>query len=136
MKKFRSDRRRRINLVVFALLLCSVIVSNPSYAQVSIEDQYRQMGGLAGLVDLCFQTRELESLLFKQVGNVFFSNPELGRQMVNLLTLYFAFYDKAQSERVMWNTGSQSFNTVPFTCSDEDKVRIKSFEDLSVEAMK
>ena len=136
MKNFQSARRGRKNLLVFVLLLWAVIVSSPSYTQVSAEDQYRQIGGLAGLVDLCFQTRELESVVFKRVGNVFYSNPELGRQMVNLLTLYFAFYDEAQSKQLMWNTTSQSYNRVPWTCSDEDKVTIKAMEDLAVKAWK
>ena len=72
-------------LTIFYLLAFTKIV----YAQGSAVDQYRQMGGIVGLTETCFKTNNLEIILFKQVGQVFFSQPQMGLMMTQLLTAYF-----------------------------------------------
>ena len=47
------------------------IISTPLYSQGNPEDQYRQMGGIVGLTEMCFGTNDLETVLFQQVGNFF-----------------------------------------------------------------
>ena len=104
------------------------IISIPLYSQGNPEDQYRQMGGVVGLTEICFGTKDLETVLFQQVGNVFYTSPEMGRVMFELLYVYFESYEVAKSEKVIWNGTQQAYNTNTFDCSEENKTLIKSFE--------
>ena len=104
------------------------IISKPLYSQGNPEDQYRQMGGVVGLTEICFGTKDLETVLFQQVGNVFYTSPEMGRVMFELLYVYFESYEVAISEKVIWNGTQQAYNTNTFDCSEENKTLIKSFE--------
>ena len=116
------------NLIIATLLLCTTIISTPLYSQGNPEDQYKQMGGVVGLTEICFGTKDLETVLFQQVGNVFYTRPEMGRVMFELLYLYFESYEVAKSEKVIWNGTQQAYNTNTFDCSEENKTLIKSFE--------
>ena len=60
----------KLFLVLFTLSTFSKVV----YAQGSAVDQYRQMGGIVGLTEVCLKTNNLEIALFKQVGQVFLVN--------------------------------------------------------------
>ena len=116
------------NLIIATLLLCMSIISTPLYSQGNPEDQYRQMGGVVGLTEMCFGTKDLETLLFQQVGNVFYTSPEMGRVMFELLYVYFESYEVAKSEKVIQNGIQQAYNTNNFDCSEENKTLLKSFE--------
>ena len=116
------------NLIIATLLLSTMIISKPLNSQGNPEDQYRQMGGVVGLTEICFGTKDLETVLFQQVGNVFYSSPEMGRVMFELLYVYFESYEVAKSEKVIWNGTQQAYNTNTFDCSEENKTLIKSFE--------
>ena len=116
------------NLIIATLLFCMTIISTPLYSQGNPEDQYKQMGGVVGLTEICFGTKDLETVLFQQVGNVFYTSPEMGRVMFELLYVYFESYEVAKSEKVIWNGTQQAYNTNTFDCSEENKTLIKSFE--------
>ena len=116
------------NLIVATLLFCMTIISTPLYSQGNPEDQYRQMGGVVGLTEMCLGRKDLETVLFQQVGNVFYTSPEMGRVMFELLYVYFESYEVAKSEKVIWNGTQQAYNTNTFDCSEENKTLIKSFE--------
>ena len=53
------------NLIIASLLFCIAIISKPLYSQGNPEDQYRQMGGVVGLTEICFGTKDLETVLFQ-----------------------------------------------------------------------
>ena len=116
------------NLMIATFLFCMTVISTPLYSQGNPEDQYRQMGGVVGLTEICFGTKDLETVLFQQVGNVFYASPEMGRVMFELLYVYFESYEVAISEKVIWNGTQQAYNTNTFNCSEENKTLIKSFE--------
>ena len=124
------------HFIIGTLLLCITIISRPSYSQGNPEDQYRQMGGVVGLTELCFKTKELETALFQQVGNVFYTSPEMGRVMFELLYVYFDSYEVAKSKKVIWNGTQQAYNTNTFDCSEENKTLIKSFEQQLIAGLK
>ena len=124
------------NLIIATLLLCMTIISTPLYSQGNPEDQYRQMGGVVGLTEMCFGTKDLETLLFQQVGNVFYTSPEMGRVMFELLYVYFESYEVAKSEKVIWNGTQQAYNTNTLDCSEENKTLIKSFEQQLIAGLK
>ncbi len=116
------------NLMIATFLFCMTVISTPLYSQGNPEDQYRQMGGVVGLTEMCFGTKDLETVLFQQVGNVFYSSPEMGRVMFELLYVYFESYEVGKSEKVILNGTQQAYNTNTFDCSEENKTLIKSFE--------
>ena len=124
------------SIIIATLLLCMTITSKPLYSQGNPEDQYRQMGGVVGLTEICFGTKDLETVLFQQVGNVFYTSPEMGRVMFELLFVYFESYEVAKREKVIWNGTQQAYNTNTFDCSEDNKTLIKSFEQQLIAGLK
>ena len=124
------------NLIIAVLLLYMSIITKPLYSQGDPEDQYRQMGGVVGLTEICFGTKDLETVLFQPVGNVFYSSPEMGRVMFELLYVYFESYEVAKSEKVIWSETQKAYNTNTIDCSEENKTLIKSFEQQLIAGLK
>ena len=115
----------KISTIIFLVLFSSKNV----YAQGSADDQYKQMGGIAGLTEVCFKTKNLELALFKQVGQLFYTQPEMGQMMFGLLYSYFDAKSVAVEKKVVWNGTTQSYNKKQFDCNNAaDKKLIKQFE--------
>ena len=119
----------KIYLKLILLFLYFLVSSKNVYAQGSADDQYRQMGGIAGLTEVCFKTKNLELALFKQVGQLFYTQPEMGQMMFGLLYSYFDAKSVAMEKKVVWNGTTQSYNKKQFDCNNSaDKKLIKQFE--------
>ena len=115
----------KISIIIFLVLFLSKNV----YAQGAAADQYKQMGGIAGLTEVCFKTKNLELALFKQVGQLFYTQPEMGQMMFGLLYSYFDAKSVAMEKKVVWNGTTQSYNKKQFDCNNAaDKKLIKQFE--------
>ena len=111
---------------VFIIFL---VFSKNVIAQDAATNQYKQMGGITGLTELCYKTKNLELTLIKQIGQLFYTQPEMGEMMFGLL---YAFYDAkavAMEKKVIWNGTTQSYNKKQFDCNNAaDKKLIKQFE--------
>ena len=119
----------KIYLKLILLFLYFLVSSKNVYAQGSADDQYRQMGGIAGLTEVCFKTKNLELALFKQIGQLFYTQPEMGQMMFRLLYSYFDAKSVAMEKKVVWNGTTQSYNKKQFDCNNAaDKKLIKQFE--------
>ena len=115
----------KISAIIFLVLFLSKTV----YAQGAVADQYKQMGGIAGLTEVCFKTKNLELALFKQIGQLFYIQPEKGQMMFGLLYSYFDAKSVAMEKKVVWNGTAQSYNKKQFDCNNAaDKKLIKQFE--------
>ena len=119
----------KIYLKLFPFLVIFFLLSKNVYAQGSTADQYKQMGGIAGLTEVCFKTKNLELALFKQIGQLFYTQPEMGEMMFGLLYSYFDSKSVAMEKKVIWNGTTQSYNKKQFDCNNAaDKKLIKQFE--------
>ena len=119
----------KIYFKLFPILVIFLLLSKNVYAQGSAADQYKQMGGIAGLTEVCFKTKNLELALFKQVGQLFYTQPEMGQMMFGLLYSYFDAKSVAMEKKVVWNGTMQSYNKKQFDCNNAaDKKLIKQFE--------
>ena len=105
--------KRYFIIKLFLVLFTFSTYTKVVYAQGFAVDQYRQMGGIVGLTEVCFKTNNLEIALFKQVGQVFFSQPQMGLTMTQLLNVYFESKEVAKSKKVIWNGSTQSYNKRP-----------------------
>ena len=115
----------KISIIIFLVLFLSKNV----FAQGAAVDQYKQMGGIAGLTEVCFKTKNLELTLFKQIGQLFYTQPEMGQMMFGLLYSYFDAKSVAMEKKVVWNGTTQSYNKKQFDCNNAaDKKLIKQFE--------
>ena len=115
----------KISIIIFLVLFLSKNV----FAQGAAVDQYKQMGGIAGLTEVCFKTKNLELTLFKQIGQLFYTQPEMGQMMFGLLYSYFDAKSVAMEKKVIWNGTTQSYNKKQFDCNNAaDKKLIKQFE--------
>ena len=114
-------------IISFFLLIFSL--PKNVYAQGTANDQYKQMGGITGLTEICFKTKNLELTLLKQIGQLFYTQPEMGEMIFGLL---YDFYDAkavAMEKKVIWNGTAQSYNKKQFDCNNAgDKKLIKQFE--------
>ena len=92
-------------------------------------DQYRQMGGVAALAEMCLNQKRLENQLFQSVGMSVFNNPENGRTLFQLMEFYFEGYEAAKQNGVIWNGTQQKYNNKRFSCKSQSDLSIlKKFE--------
>ena len=123
----------KLFLVLFTLSTISKVV----YAQGSAVDQYRQMGGIVGLTEVWLKTNNLEIALFKQVGQVFFSQPQMGLTMTQLLNVYFESKEVAKAKKVIWNGSTQSYNKNALSCKNKNDLNlINNFENQMINSLK
>ena len=119
----------KIYFKIFQFFLIFFLFSKIVYAQGAASDQYKQMGGVTGLTEICFKTKNLELTLLKQIGQLFYTQPEMGEMIFGLL---YDFYDAkavAMEKKVIWNGTAQSYNKKQFDCNNAaDKKLIKQFE--------
>ena len=119
----------KIHIKVLPFFVIFLLLSKNVYAQGSASDQYKQMGGVTGLTEICFKTKNLELTLLKQIGQLFYTQPEMGEMIFGLL---YDFYDAkavAMEKKVIWNGTAQSYNKKQFDCNNKgDKKLIKQFE--------
>ena len=119
----------KIYFKIFPFFLFFLLLSKNVYAQGAASDQYKQMGGVTGLTEICFKTKNLELTLLKQIGQLFYTQPEMGEMIFGLL---YDFYDAkavAMEQKVIWNGTAQSYNKKQFDCNNAgDKKLIKQFE--------
>ena len=119
----------KIYFKIFKFFVIFLLFSKYVYAQGSASDQYKQMGGVTGLTEICFKTKNLELILLKQIGQAFLTQPEMGEMIFGLL---YDFYDAkavAMEKKVIWNGTAQSYNKKKFDCNNAgDEKLIKQFE--------
>ena len=119
----------KIYFKIFPFFVIFLLLSKNVYAQDAASDQYKQMGGVTGLTEICFKTKNLELTLLKQIGQLFYTQPEMGEMIFGLL---YDFYDAkavAMEKKVIWNGTAQSYNKKQFDCNNAaDKKLIKQFE--------
>ena len=127
--------KRYLFLKLFFVLFTLPTFSKIVYAQASAVDQYRQMGGIVGLTEVCLKTNNLEIALFKQVGQVFFSQPQMGLTMTQLLNVYFESKEVAKAKKVVWNGSTQSYNKKALSCKNDLNL-IKNFENQMINSLK
>ena len=119
----------KIYFKILPFFVIFLLLSKNVYAQGATSDQYKQMGGVTGLTEICFKTKNLELTLLKQIGQLFYTQPEMGEMIFGLL---YDFYDAkavAMEKKVIWNGTAQSYNKKQFDCNNAgDKKLIKQFE--------
>ena len=119
----------KIYIKILPFFVIFLLLSKNVYAQGAASDQYKQMGGVSGLTEICFKTKNLELTLIKQIGQLFYTQPEMGEMIFGLL---YDFYDAkavAMEKKVIWNGTAQSYSKKQFDCNNaEDKKLIKQFE--------
>tara|TARA_B100000579_G_C22494353_1_gene693942 strand:+ start:254 stop:664 length:411 start_codon:yes stop_codon:yes gene_type:complete len=124
--------------IIFKILILFYFLAftKTVYSQGSAIDQYRQMGGIVGLTEICFKSNNLEITLFKQVGQVFFSQPQMGLMMTQLLTAYFESKQIAKTKKVIWNGSTQSYSKKPMVCNNKNDLKlIKQFENQIINSL-
>ena len=122
---------------IFTFCAIFLFLSKNVYAQGAASDQYKQMGGVTGLTEICFKTKNLELTLLKQIGQLFYTQPEMGEMIFGLL---YDFYDAktvAMEKKVIWSGTTQSYNKKQFDCNNAaDKKLIQQFEIQMLNGLK
>ena len=76
---------KNILLKLTPLFIICLIFSKNVIAQDAATNQYKQMGGVTGLTEICYKTKDLELTLIKQIGQLFYTQPEMGEMLFGLL---------------------------------------------------
>ena len=119
----------KIYIKIFPFFVIFLLLSKNVYAQGAASDQYKQMGGVSGLTEICFKTKNLELTLIKQIGQLFYTQPEIGEMIFGLLYDFYDAKQVAMEKKVIWNGTAQSYNKKQFNCNNAgDKKLIKQFE--------
>ena len=119
----------KIYFKIFPFFVVFFLLSKNVYAQGGASDQYKQMGGVTGLTEICFKTKNLELTLLKQIGQLFYTQPEMGEMIFGLLYDFYNAKAVAIEQKVIWNGTTQSYNKKQFDCNNAgDKKLIKQFE--------
>ena len=119
----------KIYIKILPFFVIFLLLSKNVYAQGAASDQYKQMGGVSGLTEICFKTKNLELTLIKQIGQLFYTQPEMGEMIFGLLYDFYDAKQVAMEKKVIWNGTAQSYNKKQFNCKNEgDKKLIKQFE--------
>ena len=119
----------KIYIKIFPFFVIFLLLSKNVYAQGAASDQYKQMGGVSGLTEICFKTKNLELTLIKQIGQLFYTQPEMGEMIFGLLYDFYDAKQVAMEKKVIWNGTAQSYNKKQFNCNNAgDKKLIKQFE--------
>ena len=127
----------KIYIKIFPFFVIFLLLSKNVYAQGTASDQYKQMGGVTGLTEICFKTKNLELTLFKQIGQLFYTQPEMGEMIFGLLYDFYDAKSVAMEKKVIWNGTTQSYNKKKFECNNEaDKKLIKQFEMQLMNSLK
>ncbi len=127
----------KIYIKIFPFFVIFLLLTKNVCAQGSAEDQYKQMGGISGLSEVCFKTKNLELALFKQIGQLFYTQPEMGEMMFGLLYSYYDAKSVAMENKVIWNGTTQSYNKKQFDCNNaSDTKLIKQFEIQFINGLK
>jgi len=119
----------KIYIKILPFFVIFLLLSKNVYAQGAASDQYKQMGGVSGLTEICFKTKNLELTLIKQIGQLFYTQPEMGEMIFGLLYDFYDAKQVAMEKKVIWNGTAQSYNKKQFNCNNAgDKKLIKQFE--------
>ena len=119
----------KICVKIFSFFVFFLLLFKYVYAQGAASDQYKQMGGVTGLTEICFKTKNLELTLLKQIGQLFYTQPEMGEMIFGLLYDFNDAKAVAMEKKVIWNGTAQSYNKKQFDCNNaSDKKLIKQFE--------
>jgi len=119
----------KIYIKILPFFVIFLLLSKNVYAQGAASDQYKQMGGVSGLTEICFKTKNLELTLIKQIGQLFYTQPEMGEMIFGLLYDFYDAKQVAMEKKVVWNGTAQSYNKKQFNCNNAgDKKLIKQFE--------
>ena len=119
----------KIYIKILPFFVIFLLLSKNVYSQSAASDQYKQMGGVSGLTEICFKTKNLELTLIKQIGQLFYTQPEMGEMIFGLLYDFYDAKQVAMEKKVIWNGTAQSYNKKQFNCNNAgDKKLIKQFE--------
>ena len=122
---------------IFIFCTIFLFLSKNIYAQGTASDQYKQMGGVTALTEICFKTKNLELILLKQIGQAFIAQPEMGEMIFGLLCDFYDAKAVAMEKKVIWNGTAQSYNKKQFDCKNAaDMKLIKQFEIQMINGLK
>ncbi len=126
----------KIYFKIFPFFVIFILFSNNINAQ-DATNQYKQMGGIAGLTEVCFKTKNLELTLSKLVGETLYNQPETLEIIFPLLYSFFEAKGVGMEKKVIWNSTTQSYNKKQFDCNNSaDKKLIKQFEIQFINGLK
>ena len=127
----------KIYFKIFPFFVIFLLFSTNFYSQGAASDQYKQMGGVTGLTEICFKTKNLELTLLKQIGQLFYTQPEMGEMIFGLLYDFYDAKTEAKEKKVIWNGTAQSYNKKQFDCNNAgDQKLIKQFEIQLINGLK
>jgi hypothetical protein len=97
----------------------------------SLSDQYKQMGSIAGLAELCYGSRRIPEFINPRIKQLVRTGQLDGDVATVLIAKYHEAYKHAIVEMTVWIGTQQSYGKKPFDCkSGPDVAGIRQMEDI------
>jgi hypothetical protein len=119
--KIRGDEIMK--MAPFFALALALLVTDVA-AQGTPSDQYKQMGGVAGLAETCYGSTKIRDKLAGLVDAAVKNDPSIKGMMDQLVKSYNDAYYKATKDKVMWIGTTQQYNRKPYSCQVQEDVNV------------
>lgn len=112
-----------------------ILIATTAYSAGSLVDQYKQMGSVAGLAEICYGSTKIPESLSRTVEKALEKNPEIAETMKALISEYDGAYKFSGINNKIWNGTLQSYSE-PFTCTvAKDEQMIRALESKIIESL-
>lgn len=134
--QFRLASLSRIICGITTAFLISSCDAPPALQKAQI-DEYKQMGSIAALAELCLESTALPDTLQQKLEEAADKNPEAVDTLNSAIEVYTEAYEYGLDNRRIWNGTKQQYNEATFDCAKaEDVSQIQTFESQVLAALK
>lgn len=117
----------------FAAALLVAALPLTAQAAGSVSDQYKQMGSIAAVAELCLLSQAVPEALKRATAAAERKDPRVVPLLRQLIEAYNAAYIHAAQHQTIWDGTRQAYSQVPLDCTDtDDRDQLQHFETLIV----
>lgn len=124
-------------LLISIALLSTAVLPLRAQAAGSLSDQYRQMGSVAAVAEICLQSLAIPDALNTAMASAERKDPRAAPLLQPLVEEYNTAYIHAAQHQRLWNGTQQAYSQVPLDCAKaEDRERLRGFETLILQQLR
>lgn len=121
----------------YAAAFLATVLPLAASAAGSLSDQYKQMGSIAAVAELCLQSQAIPEALHRAMAAAERKDPRTAPLLRSLVEDYNAAYRHAAQHQTLWNGTQQAYGQVPLDCTNaEDRAQVQGFETLILQQLR
>lgn len=124
-------------LISFTAALTAAALSLTAQAAGSLNDQYKQMGSIAAVAELCLNSKAIPDALGQAIATAERKDPRAAPLLRSLIEDYNAAYVYAAQHQTIWNGTQQAYSQAPIDCANaDDRAQVQGFETLILQQLR